>query len=145
MKNRKNDMLVEAITDAVHEYMYQKLNGSPETEEKKTIRYLKKDKIHKRTSVNRRSSRKLIVTVAEHRTGHDNTNVPQEEKKCAKCGKIGHLAKKWRPNRKVNQLREGETSSGGEDDWTPNTIHSVKQGIHSTLSMNSNGPELFIG
>ena len=38
---------------------------------------------------------------------------------------------------------EGETSSAGEDDWTPNTIHSVKQKIHSTRSMSSNGPEFF--
>ena len=38
---------------------------------------------------------------------------------------------------------EGEESSAGEDDWTPNTIHSVKQKIHSTRSMNKNGPEFF--
>ena len=38
---------------------------------------------------------------------------------------------------------EGETSSSGEDDWTPNTIHSVKQKIHSTRSTNNNGPEFF--
>ena len=38
---------------------------------------------------------------------------------------------------------EGETSSAGEDDWTPNTIHSVKQKKHSTRSTNNNGPEFF--
>ena len=38
---------------------------------------------------------------------------------------------------------EGETSSAGEDDWTPNTIHSVKQKIHSTRLTNNNGPEIF--
>ena len=38
---------------------------------------------------------------------------------------------------------EGETSSAVEDDWTPNTIHSVKQKIHSTRSTNNNGPEFF--
>ena len=38
---------------------------------------------------------------------------------------------------------EGETSSAGEYDWTPNTIHSVKQKTHSTRSVNSNGPEFF--
>ena len=36
-------MSVEAITDALHEHMYEKLNDSPETEEKK-IRYLNKRK-----------------------------------------------------------------------------------------------------
>ena len=38
---------------------------------------------------------------------------------------------------------EGETSSAGEDDWTPNTIHVVKQKIHSTRPTNNNGPEFF--
>ena len=38
---------------------------------------------------------------------------------------------------------EEETSSANEDDWTPNTIHSVKQKIHSTRSINSNGPDFF--
>ena len=28
-------MSIEAITDAIHEYMYEKLNESPETEEEK--------------------------------------------------------------------------------------------------------------
>ena len=34
-KIRESDMSVEAITDAVHEYMYEKLNDPPETEEEK--------------------------------------------------------------------------------------------------------------
>ena len=38
---------------------------------------------------------------------------------------------------------EEETSSANEDDWTLNTIHSVKQKIHSTRSVNSNGPDFF--
>ena len=37
-KIRKNDMSVKATTDAIHEYMYEKLNDSPETEEEKKIR-----------------------------------------------------------------------------------------------------------
>ena len=36
---------------------------------------------------------------------------------------------------------EGETSSAGEDDW--NTIHSVKQKIHSTRSTNNIGQQFF--
>ena len=38
-------MSVEAITDAILEYTYDKLNDSPETEEEKKIRYLNKRKI----------------------------------------------------------------------------------------------------
>ena len=37
-------MSIEAITEALHENMYEKLNDSPETEEEKNIRYLKKRK-----------------------------------------------------------------------------------------------------
>ena len=38
---------------------------------------------------------------------------------------------------------EGETSTTVENDWTPNTIHPVKQKVHSTRSINNNGPEFF--
>ena len=34
-KIRKSDMSVEAITDAIREYLYKKLNDSPETDEEK--------------------------------------------------------------------------------------------------------------
>ena len=37
-------MSVEAITKALHEYMYEKLNDSPETEDEKKNRYLSKRK-----------------------------------------------------------------------------------------------------
>ena len=37
-------MSKEAITEALHEYKYEKLNDSPEPEEEKKIRYLKKRK-----------------------------------------------------------------------------------------------------
>ena len=43
-KIRKSDMSVEAITEALHEHLYEKLNDSPETEEEKKIRYLNKRK-----------------------------------------------------------------------------------------------------
>ena len=45
-KIRKSDMSVEAITEALHEHMYEKLNDSPETEEekKKQIPQKKKSK-----------------------------------------------------------------------------------------------------
>ena len=41
-KIRKSDMSIEAITDAIHEYMYEKLKESPETEEEKKIRHVDK-------------------------------------------------------------------------------------------------------
>ena len=41
---RKNDMSKEAITEALHGYVYEKLNDSPETEEEKKMRNLNKRK-----------------------------------------------------------------------------------------------------
>ena len=38
-------MSVEAIPDAIHEYMYEKLNESPGTDEEKKIRLLDKRKL----------------------------------------------------------------------------------------------------
>ena len=40
-------MSIEAITDAIHEYLYEKQNESPETEEEKKIRYVDKRKLTK--------------------------------------------------------------------------------------------------
>ena len=41
-KIRKSDMSVEAVTNTIHECMYEKLNESPETEEKKKTRHVDK-------------------------------------------------------------------------------------------------------
>ena len=50
-KIRKSDMSVEAITEAIHEYMYEKLNESPETDEDKKNQTCgkKKTKVWERT------------------------------------------------------------------------------------------------
>ena len=74
----------------------------------------------------------------QHPAGPDSTNheCPTRGKKCAKCEKIGHYAKYCRTN--------NEASSAEEDDWSPNTIHSVNQKVHSTCQTKKNGPEFFI-
>ena len=135
-------MSVEAITDAIHEYMYEKLNDSPETEEKK-IRHVNKRKTKITKEQPKRPAK--FKKIDCNRCGSPNWSrqheCPARGKKCGKCGKIGHFAKCCRANREVNHLMEGETSSAGENDWTPNTIHSVKQQIHSTRSTINNGPE----
>ena len=84
-------MSVEAITDAIHEYLYEKLNDSPETEGENKIRYVKKNekrKLQRNNQKDRQTSRKLTATVAEHRTGHVNTNVPLEERNAQNVTKL---------------------------------------------------------
>ena len=138
-------MSVEAITDAIHEYMYEKLNDSRETKEEKKIRYVNKQKTKITKEQPERPAK--VKKIDCNRCGAPNwsrhNECPARGKKCAKCGEIGHFAKCCHANRKVKQLLGGEKSSAGEDDWTPNTIHSVKQKIHSTWSTNNNGPEFF--
>ena len=138
-------MSVEAITDAILEYTYDKLNDSPETEEEKKIRYLSKRKIKPTKEQSEKPTK--FKKVDCNRCGAPNWSrqheCPARGKKCAKCGKTGHFAKCCRTNKRVNHILEEETSSANEDYWTPNTIHSVKQKIHSTRSINSNGPDFF--
>ena len=73
-------MSVKAITEALHEHMYEKLNDSSETEEEKKNRYLnkRKQKAIKNKWINRPNSKKWTVTDAEPRTGRDNTNIRPE-------------------------------------------------------------------
>ena len=44
---------------------------------------------------------------------------------------------------KINHIQDEATSSAEDDEWSPDTIHSKNQKIHSMRSMNSNGPEFF--
>ena len=50
-------MSIEAITDAIHEYLYEKLNESPETEEEKKIRHVDKRKLKNSKEQTERSSK----------------------------------------------------------------------------------------
>ena len=81
-KIRKNDMSVEAITEALQEYMYKKLQDSPETEDEKKIRYLNKSKARSTKEATNKPTKfkRWTVTDAEHRTGPDNMNARQEER-----------------------------------------------------------------
>ena len=66
---------------------------------------------------------------------------PARGKKYTKCEKIGHYVECCRTNKRVNRIQKHETSSAEEDDWSPNTIHSVNQKTLSTRQMNKDVPE----
>ena len=135
-------MSIEAITEALHEYMYEKLNDSPETEKEKKIRYLNKRKTRNTKDLSEKPTK--FKKVDCNRCGAPNWSrqheCPAKGKKCMKCEKIGHYAKYCRTNKRVNHVQDDEASSAEEDDWSPNTIHSVNQMVHSTKK---NGPEFF--
>ena len=75
-------MSIEAITDAIHEYMYEKLNESTETEEVKKIRHLDKRKLTKKKNEPNGTRRRddWTATNAVHPTGPNSMNVPPEER-----------------------------------------------------------------
>ena len=100
-KIRKSDMSIEAITEALHEYMYEKLNDSPETEEEKKIRYLNKRKTRNTKDLSEKPTK--FKKVDCNRCGAPNWSrqhkCPAKGKKCIKCEKIGHYAKYCRTNK----------------------------------------------
>ena len=138
-------MSIEAITEALHYYMYEKLNDSPETEEEKKIRYLngRKTKGTKEMSGKPTKFKKLDFNRCGAPNWTRQHKCPAKGKKRAKCEKIGHYAKYCRTNKRINHIQDDVASSAEDDDWSPNTIHSVNQKIHSTLKINRNGPEFF--
>ena len=144
-KIRKRDMSVEAVTEALHEHMYEKLNDSPETEEEKKIRYLNKRKAknHKKQMDKPTKFKKMDCTRCEAPNWSRQHECPARGKKCAKCEKNGHYAKCCRTNKKVNRIQEHETSSVEEGDWSPNTIQCINQKIHSTRQMKKDGSDFF--
>ena len=131
-------MSVEAITESLHENMNQKPNDSPETEDEKKNRYLNKTKprITKESTDKLSKFEKKTVTDAEYQIGHNRRNARLGERN-AQNAKMG------RTKRKTNRMQEQESSSAEGDDCSPNTIHSINQKIHSTRSINKDGPEFF--
>ena len=92
-KIRKSDMSIEAITDAIHEYMYEKLNESPETEEEKKIRHVDKRKLAKNKEQTERypKTRRLDCNKCGASNWSKQHECPARGKKCAKCGKLGSI------------------------------------------------------
>ena len=144
-KIRKSNMSIEAITDAIHEYMYEKLNKSPETEEEKKIRHVDKKKLTRNKEQTERypKTRRLDSNKCGAPNWSKQPECAARGKKCAKCGKLGHYAKCCRSMRKINHIADEEAVSADEDDWTPNKIHSIQQKINSMGATNKNGIPFF--
>ena len=135
-------MSIEALTEAIHEYMYEKLNNSPETKEEKKISYLNKRKTKGTKELSEKPTK--FKKLDCNRCGAPNWTrqheCPAKRKKCAKCEIIGHYAKYCRANKRINHIQDGVASSAEDDDWSPNTIHSVNQKAFDTR----NQEEFFI-
>ena len=130
-------MSMEAITDAIHEYRYKKLNESTETEEEKKTRRVDKRKLMKNEEQTEWYPKARRVD--SNKCGAPNWSkqheCPARGKKCIKCGNLGCC----RSTRKINHIADEEAESAYEDDWIPNQIHSIQQKINSMGAKNKNG------
>ena len=140
---RKSDMSIEAITDAIHEYMYGK-KESTETEEEMKIRHVDKRKLkNSKKQIERYSkARRMDCNKCGAPNWSKQHECPARGKNCIKCGKVGHYAKCCRSTKKINHIADEETYSADEDDWIPDRIHSTQQKIHS-MRKSKNGPPFY--
>ena len=142
-------MSIEAVPDTIHEYMYQKMKESRDSEEEtKIIHVDRKSKYQKPEQ--KTNSEKSIVSDAAHRTGVNNTTARQKQRnaKCLNCGKIGHYAKlcrtKQKSDRKIKHIYpESEATSAQEDDWSINKRHLITRTVHSTKQITRDGQRVF--
>ena len=69
--------------------------------------------------------------------------MPGKREKMCKMRKNWPLREMLQNKQKRNRIKEHETSSAEEDDWSPNKIDCVNQKIHSTRQMRKGGPDFF--
>ena len=141
-KIKEGDMSIDNITEAIHEHIYRQQNLSDSEEETK-IRYVQKNKrkIEEKERPKKFQSRECMRCGAP---GWSKTHeCPAKGKKCAKCGKIGHFAKKCRSDKSVNHIRDEAASSAEEDDWMPSNIHLIKQSINAMNPRRSDGQQFY--
>ena len=133
-------MSIEAITDAIHEYIYEKLNEPPETEEEK-IRHVDKRKLTENKEQTERypKTRRLVCNKCGAPNWSKQHECPARGNKRVKCGKLGHYAKCCRSMRKINHIAYEKAECAVVDDCTLDEIHSIQQIINSMGAKNKNG------
>ena len=105
---RKSHMMVEAILEAIHEYMCEKLINSPETEEEKRVRHVqkRKNKIHKRSNKREQKVQKNGLQPLRSTPNLSKQHMcPVRRKNCIKCGKMGCYAKCCRSSRSRSNIQ----------------------------------------
>ena len=134
-------MSVEAITEAVHEYMYETLNESPETEEENKIRYVARRKLKNIQEPTERhpKTRRLDCNKCGAPNWFKQHECRARGKKCIKFGNLEHYAKGCRSAGKLNHIADAEAHSADEDNWIPDKIHSIRQKIHSMGTKSKKG------
>ena len=74
-------MSVEAISDTIHENMYEKMNASPDSEEETKVKHVDRKKtIRNPKKKNQTNSERSIVSDAAHRPGTNNMIARQKQR-----------------------------------------------------------------
>ena len=148
-KIKKGDMSVEAITDTIHEYMYEKMNESRDSEEETKIKHVERKRNYQKLEKEKPNKFRKVDCI---RCGAPNWSkshdCPAKTKKCLNCGKIGHYAKlcrtKQKTDRRLKHIQpESEASSAEEDEWSPNRIHLITRMLLSTKQKTKDGQPFF--
>ena len=148
-KIKKGDMSVEATTDTIHEYMYEKMNESKDSEKETKIKHVDRKRTYQKPEKERQNKFRKVDCI---RCGAPNWNkshdCPAKAKKWLNCGKFGHYARlcrsKQNTDRRIKHIQQdSEASSAKEDNWTPNKIHSINNTVHSTRQLSKDGQPFF--
>ena len=157
-KIRKSDMTIETRTDLIHEYMYDRLNESNNSNDGRDIKHVQeKRKWHEKTSYdkNKRRPEYNKERYKENRCGQCGTPnwtiqhiCPAKSVECRNCKKRGHYEKMCRIPIRIQHV-DKTTSSAEEDDWDYDKIQGTNNSkkkndyIYVTLLVN-NAPIKFI-
>ena len=142
-------MSVEAITDIIHDYMYEKINESRDSEEETKIKHVDRKKYYQKPEKEKPNKFRKVDCI---RCGAPNWckqhDCSAKTKKCLNYGKTGHYAKlcrtKQKSARKMKHIYpESEATSAEEDDWSPNKRHFITITVHSTKQTTRDGQPFF--
>ena len=142
-------MSVKAIIDAFHEYMYEKMNESRDSDEETKIKHVRRKRNYQKPEkekLNKFSKFHFIRCGAPNWNKHNDCLA--KTKKCPICGKIGHYAKlcgtKQKSDLKVKHIfPESEASLAEENDWSSNKIHLITRTVLSTKQITKAGHPFF--
>ena len=145
-KIKKSDYSIDAITDAIHEHMYEKLNESSESQDGRRIKHIQERKRYQKAAALKIPPTKKKFGYKDcTRCGAPNwtpkhlPECPAKNKKCSVCQKLGHFAKVCKSKTKIHLIRDEATSSAEEDNWTPNKLHLISETVNAMTNKDRNG------
>ena len=158
-KTRKSNMTIETITDLIHEYMYDRLNDSNNSNDGRNIKHVQERpriKWSEKASYDKNKKRPeyQIPRYKDNRCGQCGAPnwsrqhiCPAKSVDCRNCKKREHCEKMCKLPKRTQHV--DKVSSSAEDNWDYNKIQRInnnkKNGeyLHATLLVN-NAPIKFI-